>query len=218
MTRKQEKKEPPVRMSDLVLLVADKDIKSTVEGLIDRFASLQIRPITTDRLVHPEHDPGCLKHSVDLLSLYLRTHSYAMVVFDQEGCGRDKSTREELEQQVAGQLEKSGWKDRVAVVVIDPELEMWVWSDSPHVATELGWKDAKKGIRTWLVEQGFLDDEKQFKPTRPKEAMEAVLRKVKKPRSSAIYLSLAQKVGLSRCSDSAFLRFKTILQKWFPSS
>jgi hypothetical protein len=27
----------------------------------------------------------------------------------------------------------SGWENRAAAVVLDPELEIWVWSDSPEV-------------------------------------------------------------------------------------
>ena len=44
-------------------------------------------------------------------------------------------------------------------------------------------------------------------PPRPKEAMEAALRQVRKPRSSAIYLELAQRVSLRGHTEPAFQRF-----------
>ena len=53
------------------------------------------------------------------------------------------------------------------------------------------------------------------KPADPKEATEAALCQVRKPRSSAIYLELAEKVSLQGHSDLAFLRSTRALWKWF---
>jgi hypothetical protein len=50
---------------------------------------------------------------------------------------------------------------------------------------------------------------------RPKEALEKALYAARKPRSSAIYQSLAEMVSLARCSDRAFIKLKETLRKWF---
>lgn len=126
-------------------------------------------------------------------------------------------TREQLELQVEGQLAAAGWHGNSAVIVIDPELENWVWSPSPHVSTALGWRDANEDLRQWLVEEGFLAAAAQAKLSRPKKAMEAVLRHVRKPRSSAIYREIAGKVSLTSCVDPAFQKFCQTLQGWFPA-
>lgn len=55
----------------------------------------------------------------------------------------------------------------------------------------------------------------QAKPTDPKVALEMALREARKPRSSAIYLDLAQKVSLRGQSEPAFLLFMQTLQSWF---
>ncbi len=52
----------------------------------------------------------------------------------------------------------------------------------------------------------------------PKGSMEAVLRAVRRPRSSSIYNELAAQVSLRRCVDPAFNKLKTTLQDWFPAS
>jgi hypothetical protein len=65
-----------------------------------------------------------------------------------------------------------------------------------------------------MRQRGFLEED-ELKPARPKEALEAALRVVRVPRSSAIYKALAEKVSLSRCTDPAFLKLKTVLQQWF---
>jgi len=55
----------------------------------------------------------------------------------------------------------------------------------------------------------------QPKPPRPKDALEAALRVAQEPKSPALYGSLAGKVSLTRCTDRAFLKLKTVLQSWF---
>jgi hypothetical protein len=98
--------------------------------------------------------------------------------------------------------------------VLEPELEIWVWSDSPHVAEILGWKNKQTDLKTWLIKKGFLQ-EGELKPSKPKESMEAVLKEVRKPRSSMLYRRLAEKVSFGRCSDEAFKKLKSTLQNWF---
>jgi hypothetical protein len=136
-------------------------------------------------------------------------------MFDREGCGKDEKKSQKLEQLVASALSRSGWADRAAVIVIDPELENWVFSDSPEVDAAMGWKGNNPPLRKWLEEQNYLAAG-AIKPARPKEAMEAALRHVRMPRSSSIYGDLARQVGFGRCTDSAFQKLKATLRTWFP--
>jgi hypothetical protein len=136
------------------------------------------------------------------------------VVFDREGCGDEGSSREELESRVESLLFKNGWSHRAAAIVIDPELENWVWSDSPVVDEIAGWKDPTTSLRDWLRAQSWLASD-AVKPVRPKEAFEAVLRKTHEPRSSALYGQLARRVDFSGCTDPSFLKLKSTLQGWF---
>jgi len=142
-------------------------------------------------------------------------YDHAMVVFDRHGSGREQETRETIEADVERRLARNGWGNRAAAIVLDPELEIWVWSDSPEVPLTLGWGQREPNLQTWLTDNGFLV-EGNSKPQDPKEAMEKVLRIVRKRRSSAIYRELANKVSLRRCVDPAFVKLTTTLQKWFP--
>ena len=203
---------PPTK--DLVVLTADKNTQFALRGVLSRHQSLDIRKPEADFFVHPGRDPGVYHNAHDYLRVALRTHRRALVVMDRVGSGQEDKSREELENVLERAMSQSGWQDRAAAVVLDPEIETWVWSNSSHVEHELGWLQQEKGLRPWLQEQGFLE-EGSLKPEKPKEAMEAALRVVRKPRSSAIYQNLAEKVGLSRCQDPAFLKLKTVLQAWF---
>lgn len=200
---------------DLVVLVADNDMKLGVEALLSRPPSLGIRPICHEVYAHPQKDPGCLGQCHCFLRNHIHRCAHALVLFDREGCGREGETCDALEQHVRHRLAQSGWGDRADAVVLDPELESWVWSDSPHVESALGWRGRGPGLHSWLVQEGWLTAG-AHKPTRPKEAMEAALRLAGKPRSSAIFQQLAGSVSLDRCTDPAFGRFKAILQGWFP--
>lgn len=215
MSRAKQKPLPRPARRDLVVLAADKDTAQSVEGILHRHPSLQIRAITFDIITHPQHDPGCLGQSAALLAVYQNSHSRALVVFDREGCGQDEASREDLEIQVEEHLSITGWQDRSAVIVIDPELENWIWSRSHHVSHALGWQDTAMDVRQWLLEKNFLTNDTQPKPDRPKEAMEAVLRHVRKARSSAIYRAIANSVSLTRCDDPSFVKFRQTLQEWF---
>jgi hypothetical protein len=200
---------------DLIVLAADKDAEMSLRGICSRHESLDIRPIDTEFIVHREHDPGCLLSSERYLRQYVVTHRYAIVVFDHDGCGHEETPCDELENRVQDALEKNGWRDRSVVIVLDPELETWVWSDSPEVDVQLGWAGHQPGLRAWLEEKNLLLPN-QAKPTRPKEAMQRALYEVRKPWSSAIHRRLAEHVSFRRCTDPAFEKLVATLQGWFP--
>ena len=112
--------------------------------------------------------------------------SHALVVFDREGSGHESDPVSDLEEEVTRRLAAAGWGDRAAAIAIDPELEVWVWSDSPHVDRCLGWEGEQPSLRAWLEEQGMWPPGEP-KPQDPKLAVELALRRARKPRSSALY-------------------------------
>jgi hypothetical protein len=200
---------------DLVVVVADKDMEYTVSGLLTRHKALGMRVVTADVFSHPEHDPGCYLRSHTFLRSMVNKYAKVIVLFDRDGCGADTRTREELEVEVEDRLKGAGWKGRCGAVVLDPELEIWVWSDSPHVPEILGWRGRTPALPQWLKGEQFWR-EGAAKPHAPKEAMQAVLRLTQLPRSASRYRQLAEAVSLDRCRDAAFLKLKRTLQAWFP--
>ncbi len=197
---------------DLVVLTADKDAETALRTVLRRTEALGVREIDAEFFVHPERDPGVLARADDFLRPFLRSHQYALVMLDREGCGRERRTPEELQRAIETALEKSGWRQRATAIVVDPELEAWVWADSRHVAEALGWPDFGE-LRRFLQSKGFTPV--TGKPAKPKEAMEAALRQVRRPRSSSIYAEIAEKVSLLRCHDAAFRRLRDALRQWF---
>lgn len=206
---------PPI---DLVVLSADRNIEYALKGLIEnRQPALRIRALSVEWITHPDHDPGCLRTANNLLAAYRLRAAHCLVVFDHEGSGGETRSRQDCELDVQAILVNSGWNTTAcAAVAIAPEIEAWVWSDSPHVATTLGWKSDNQ-LRQWLVNQGWVG-KGETKPAKPKEAVEAALYQSRKQRSSSLYAELARKVSLERCIDSSFGRLKEILANWFPAT
>ena len=202
-------------MKDLVVLVADKDMEHALRGLLNRPEALGIRPITNDIFVHHEHDPACALRGIGFLNMFSTQYRHSLLMFDHEGSGRNSIAPNELQEDLNTEFTRSVWGDRAKTIVLSPELEVWIWSDSPKVDEVAGWRDRSPGMRTWLVEEGWIETE-NAKPDRPKEAFDAVLKEANVPRSASLYEQIASKVSLRRCQDASFLRLKTILQTWFP--
>lgn len=199
---------------DLIVLAADKEMEFCLRGILERSESLGIDKIEFEIYSHPKRDPGCLRTCHDFLRPFAGRFRHALVMLDREGCGKEQLTGAQLEEEIGGRLTSSGWGNRAAAVVIDPELESWIWSDSPEVDAALGWKDRSIPLRTWLKNKGFFEGN-SIKPNRPKEAVEAARREVRKPRSASIYKQIADNVSLKRCEDPAFIKLKKILTGWF---
>ena len=65
---------------DVVFLVADKNIKFAINGLLSRHHSLQIKPLTSDTrdiFVHPQKDSGCLLNSHVFLRQFINRYAYS---------------------------------------------------------------------------------------------------------------------------------------------
>ena len=103
----------------------------------------------------------------------------------------------------------------VAAIVIDPELEAWVWSSSRHVPRVLGWKDGNSTLRAFLAAGGHWPAALP-KPPDPKKAMEEATRQAGQPLVSSLFSDLAATVSVKGCSDRAFLKLTGALSRWFP--
>lgn len=211
---------------DLFVVVADLDAENAIKTLlVDRQNSLGIcldfnpdRPPQGDLLRYGGRDSGCRKNAVDLLRAPQRTHRHAILLFDRDGSGAETEDRADLEAEIEERLHRSGWAEgNVSVIVIEPELEAWVWATSPHVADVLGWQDDRDGLRPFLA-QAKLWSDGATKPNDPKEAMKAALREKRKPLGARLFADLATRVSVGQCEDPAFRKFKQTLHRWFPKT
>jgi hypothetical protein len=209
-------------MRDCLFLVADKNMEGMLKGFFSRDAfhsAMGCRRFDFDwrqdlLVAHGQNDPGLYTRANEFLQPYARTHRHAVVMVDAEWSG--SPGKDAILQRLNEHLANAGWPDDSGCgIVIAPELENWVWQDSPHVCSALGFDGAFVELRTTLEIQGFWQPN-EAKPARPKEAVEWALRRSKKGRSSAIYQQLATRATARGCTDQAFYTLRNALLRWFP--
>ena len=205
-------------MKDLLVLIPDTDIEQAMKGLLLRTDGIDIAPVDFEIRRHVNRDSGCRTNAAHYLRPYLRAYRYTLVAFDRHGCG-SRGTREEIQEEVESDLTRNGWEDRSKAIVIDPEIEVWVWSNSPEVARVLGWGSDFEVLRNWLASRKLWASNRR-KPQNPKRAMrkameEARLKK-KARRSSSKFRYLATSVDFTGCDDPAFVELTRTLRAWFP--
>jgi len=196
-------------MKDLVVLVADKPMQVVLKALVARIAR-----VAADVMVHSERDPGVRLRAEELLRAQLRNYRYAVAVCDVSGSGREKWSREEIEARLEDRLQSNGWEGRAAAIVIDPELENWMFGDWKATSAAVEWTKAQS-MREWLIETSHLAVERS-KPADPKAALEGAVEYCGKRWSSAIHQQIAATARFEACTDAAFLKLKATLQRWFP--
>jgi hypothetical protein len=205
-------------MKDVIVVAADSYQEKVLEALLPRVpASSNTQAFTFDIVRNPRNDSGSYNDSHELLRPAIKLYRYAIVIFDYEGSGvEDVKSRIEVEKDVEALLNKNGWQGRNCVVVIKPELENWMWVDSPHVQDAIGWQELES-LYIWARAKGRIAHG-DHKPIRPKETLEEAMRVSKTPKSAAIYKKIASKVSYRRCEDPAFQKLINQLTVWFPQN
>ncbi len=208
-------------MRDCIFLLADKNMQAVFEGFLTRQAFHQSLGCATFRfdprqdiaVAAGDNDPGLYTRGHELLRPYQATHRHAVVVLDAEWEG--SPGKEAMTVHLTAQISATGWKaDYFAVIVIDPELENWIWQQNDHVARGLGFGNSHELMADTDLQAAW--PQGQGKPTSPKEILETLLQKRRIPRSSAIYKQITSQVSARRCQDSAFRQLIASLKAWFP--
>lgn len=200
-------------MKDLALLVADKNMDFAMRGILNRHKALGTRSVSYEIRQHVNRDGGVRTTGPETLALLRQQFRHGIVMLDWEGSGSKAKSAIALEQELDARLERT-WGDRAKAIVIEPELDVWIWGSDNALVKILEWSE-DQGIREWLTGRGYAFDGSQ-KPMRPKEALNELMVWLNHPRSSVLYERITGKISLAQCVDPAFRRLRSILQSWFP--
>lgn len=208
-------------MRDCIFLLADKNMQAAFEGFFTRQGCPQrlgcgnfvFDPRQDIAVASGDNDPGLYTRGHELLRPYQATHRHAVVVLDADWDGSPGKTA--ITEHLTAQITATGWRaDRFNVIVIDPELENWIWQQNDHVARGLGFGNSNELMADPDLQVAW--PQGQVKPSSPKEILEFLLQKRRIPRSSAIYKQITSQVSVKHCQDSAFHRLIDSLRTWFP--
>lgn len=144
----------------------------------------------------------------------LGRYRHALVVFDRDGCGSAKS-REAIQKEVETQLDANGWRGRAKAIVIEPELEAWLWSDAPQALRAMNWSGSYIELQEFLRGRN-LWPKRNSKPPDPKAAMKVTLRATGARHSPKVLFHLANEIDPRGCRDPAFNELTQTLRDWFP--
>ena len=207
-----------VDAGDVVVLVADKDLEETVGALLRRTDDLDVGSFRFEVRRHPNHDNGCRTGAANFLRPFLRRYRHSLVLFDRDGCGSNLS-REKIQVDVETDLSRNGWADRTKAIVIDPELEAWIWGDVVRISSILGWGEDAAGLRRCLRSRSLWEP-RDAKPSDPKRAMRMVMECApsgrRRKRSARIFHEIASLAAVDDCRDPAFNELRRTLHAWFP--
>lgn len=211
-------------MRDLVVFVADSTMEQAFLSFMTRHDfhapyNLNIHPISfdpaEDLIRIPGNDSGAYGKGHEWMRARLGKYRHGIVVFDREfGTDLDAQT---LSIDLTSRIAQTGWHlDHFRVVVIEPELEAWIWQRNQRVAVPLGFKTVDQLVAS-VCNAGLAWPEGQPKPSRPKEALEAVCRLKGIGFSAALHRSITASVSLIGCQDPSFVQLRAALQRWFPN-
>lgn len=161
-------------------------------------------------------DGGIWKNAAENLDPFRDKYARAVIVLDEDF--EPHPGPDTLRADITEAMVKSGWdEERFAVVVIQPELEAWLWAPNVNVALAFGHKDFDQ-LR------GALEKEKLWTPGEPKphdikaardRAAGLGGKKTGGPIFKGVFNALSKK-ALDRCVEPGFGVLRTALQTWFP--
>ena len=238
-------------MNPLLFLLADSECNSTLRGFFgrDKFhRSLGCGPIQRsgvsfdpekDIRVHPERDPGVWKDPQTIL--FAERHSYekCLIILDEawEGAPPPERIVADVERLVVNEAK---WdRGRFEVILIRPELEVWIWQRNPHVVEAFGYTGTDEQLWAFLEQQSLrLDSDKRRhrflpanalaglppawprkdpKPENPKGLVEALSWQCQSGPASGVFNEIGSTISVRGCVDPAFRKLRRTLQEWFPA-
>lgn len=202
-------------------VLADQTIETMVVGFLSRpgaFPSLGCRAFDFDPKIDVlvpggMNDPGLVARARDLARGAHRAAERVVFVLDNDWEGTPGV--DGIRSRIMQDCSTEGWDiDRVCVIVLDPEVEVWIWQESPHVREALGFAPGES-LRAAVSSAAWPDD--AAKPLRPKEALQQLLRARGKPFSKAIHRKIAEGTTIKRCVDPGLQQLREFLQRQFPA-
>lgn len=209
-------------MRDCIFLLADTNMHAAFEGFFSRpgfhkslgCGEFDFDPRLDIKVAAGDNDSGLYTRGHELLRTFHQTYRRAVMVLDAEWEGSPSA--EAIKEHITRQIQTTEWENGTfRVIVIDPELENWIWQRNDHVARGLGFDSMQVLMEDPDIQRAWPKDSP--KPNQPKDILELLLRKRRIPRSSAIYRKITSQVSVRNCQDTAFQELTCTLRTWFPS-
>lgn len=216
-------------MRECLFYVADITIEAVIKAYLRRdgvhhrlgTGQLDIDPDQDVQRAGLLKDPGLWKHGHEAVRGYRPQYKRAIIVLDSDFDGSPGAGT--ILDELSANLYRNGWsEDDCRVIVIDPEIENWIWiRANTHVERAFEYTPANHGglrLHEQLEAHDWWQPD-EAKPGRPKEAAEWVFDNLSANQvaPSDCYADIAARISIRGCTDEAFGQLQLLLQTWFPS-
>jgi len=237
-------------MKPLVIMTADGQCKATLRGFFERkkfYLSLGCGPIELDDetfdpendiVVHPGKDPGVWSDPQKVLFSTGKVYEKALIILDHAWEGAPPA--DQLIERIKTLVEKEAKLEphRFEVILIEPELEAWIWQRNQQVVDAFGFKGNEAALWNLFEDKSLLldqdEEEHRFvpanalggqppawpmanpKPENPKGLVEALKSHCRSGPPSEIFSEISSHISVKNCGDEAFQLLRAKLREWFP--
>ncbi len=213
-------------MRDIVFHLADRHMEEGLRAFFSRqdwHHVLKCRRFEVDPMsnsdfyrVAGETDGGLWKHAHKNLHIFKEQYRHAVIMLDAEFDPQPGPNV--LRADIGKAMLASGWdEDRFGVVVIEPELEAWLWAPNHNVARAFGHANFEE-LRTFLESEGLWDPGAP-KPHSLKAARDRAARRGGKRTGGPIFRSVFEHISrraLDACVEHGLKTLRMMLGTWFP--
>jgi hypothetical protein len=163
-------------------------------------------------------DGGIWRHAGNNLRLFHDKYRYAVIILDADFEPRPGA--DILRREISETMIRAGWvAERFAVIVIEPELEAWLWSPNQNVALAFGHADFD--LLRGVLEREQLWNPGDAKPNDLKRARDRAARLGGKKTGGPIFKGVFSNISRRACDlcvEPGFMAMRTALQTWFPAN
>jgi len=204
---------------DLLVVTADLDAQEVMKAILERCEALEIHPISFDVVRHLGRDPGLFVGAADYSKLMKEKYHKLIIMLDYHGSGCSDGGGK-CAATIQKQLDGVTWKSHSLAVIIEPELEEWLWHNEASIQKIFELSDAqlKEFVATFCKKHDC--DVRSVTREKPKELLDFICEKVKNRGHlrHKEFGQLASSASLKGWQTSAsFRQIVAILQEWFPS-
>jgi hypothetical protein len=213
-------------MRDVIFHLADGNMEKGLKAFFARddwdfvlgCERFEIDPLSENDFfrVGGDTDGGIWKHAADNLRPFRAKYEHAVVILDADFAPNPGA--DVLRQDISAAMLRSGWPtERFLVVIIEPELEAWLWAPNLNVAQAFGFGDFER-LRAALERENVWN-RGEAKPHDLKAARNFAAKQGGKktggPIFKAVFSTISQ-AACERCEERGFICLRNALQEWFP--
>lgn len=199
------------------MIVAGRKDEVVLKAVLKRWQELGIRPIIFE-INRRGSDSIVVREGAMQARIRAREFKHFLCLWDHKDSGKGNEPPSQVQDELQEHLNRRRLQNREKALVIDPELEIWLWQDKKAIARVLGisQKQLARCLNRWQSANFPKRTLEQILSKFPKEALEEVCQEAREKLTAALYQRIAHTADLSLwASEQGFQQLCQTLLNWF---